>query len=117
VTIRDIIDILDAQLLVGHDQIHRQVEIAGSADMASEFIKFAKPGTLMLTGLTHPQIVRSAHILDAAAIVFVRGKTPSDETLKLAEELKVPILTTHYILFETSGRLYANGIWGCVNKL
>ncbi|MBN2284226.1 MAG: transcriptional regulator [Deltaproteobacteria bacterium] len=116
-TIRDIEEILDAVFLAGHDQADRKVEIAGSADMVSEFLKFARPGTLILTGLANIQIVQCSHVLDASGIVVVRGKTPSQEMLARAEGLRIPVLATRYTLFETSGRLYANGIVGCVNKL
>jgi serine kinase of HPr protein (carbohydrate metabolism regulator) len=64
-----------------------------------------------------PQVVRTADILDITAIILVRGKKPSEETVKLAEELKIPILSTRYILFETSGRLHAKGIKGCIEKV
>jgi hypothetical protein len=35
----------------------------------------------------------------------------------MARELKIPLLTTKYILFETAGRLYAKGIVGCLEKV
>ncbi|MCK4535239.1 MAG: hypothetical protein KAT81_06860, partial [Syntrophobacterales bacterium] len=83
----------------------------------SDVLAFAKPGSIMITGLTNPQIVRIANIVDNSAIIIVRGKTPPDETVRLAEELGIPLLSTRYILFETSGKLYANGIVGCVGKI
>jgi predicted transcriptional regulator len=116
-TLRDIMEILDAEVLVGQDHLSTDVKTAFSADLMSDVLAFAKPRSLLLTGLTNPQVVRTASILDTAAIIIVRGKTPPDETVKLAEELDIPILLTRYILFETSGRLYANGIVGCIKKL
>jgi predicted transcriptional regulator len=116
-TLRDIMEILDAEVLVGQDHLNTDVKTAFSADLMSDVLAFAKPRSLLLTGLTNPQVVRTASILDTAAIIIVRGKTPPDETVKLAEELDIPILLTRYILFETSGRLYANGIVGCIKKL
>jgi predicted transcriptional regulator len=116
-TLHDIMEILDAEVLVGHDHLNTDVKTAFSADLMSDVLAFAKPRSLLLTGLTNPQVVRTASILDTAAIIIVRGKTPPEETLKLAEELDIPILLTRYILFETSGRLYANGIVGCIKKL
>jgi len=71
----------------------------------------------LLTGLTNSQVIRTANILDIAAIILVRGKKPSTETINLAKELKIPLLTTKYILFETAGRLYAKGIVGCLEKV
>lgn len=116
-TLEEIREILDAEVLVGHEHIQTNVKTAFSADLMSDVLAFAKAKSLLLTGLTNPQVVRTASILDTAAIIIVRGKTPPEETLKLARELDIPILLTRYILFETSGRLYANGIVGCVKKL
>jgi predicted transcriptional regulator len=117
VTLYDIKEILDAEVLVGEDQLDKRVETAFSADLMSDVLAFAKPGSLLLTGLANPQVVRTSDILDIAAIILVRGKIPPQETLRLAQELRIPILSTRYILFETSGRLHAKGIVGCIEKV
>lgn len=116
-TLREVKEILDADILVGHDKMEREITTAFGADLMSDVLAFAKPGSLLLTGLTNPQMVRTSDVLDIAAIILVRGKVPLLETLDLAEELGIPILTTKYILFETAGRLYAKGIVGCVKKV
>ena len=116
-TLFEIMDILDAKCLVGRKQLNMEVETAFSADLLSDVLAFAKAGSLLLTGLTNPQIVRTASILDIAAIILVRGKIAPDETLRMADELEIPMLSTRYILFETSGRLFINGIKGCVEKV
>jgi predicted transcriptional regulator len=117
VTLKDVKDILEAEVLVGSDQLDKSVKTAFAADLMSDVLAFAKPDSLLLTGLTNPQVVRTADILDITAIIMVRGKKPSEETIKLAEELKIPILSTRYILFETSGRLHVRGITGCIEKV
>ena len=117
-TLSEVMKTLDAEVLVENDQLSTiEIKTAFSADLLSDVLAFAKPGSLLLTGLTNPQVIRTADILDIAAIVFVRGKSPPDETLKLADELDIPILSTKYILFETSGRLYSKGITGCIKKV
>ncbi len=116
-TLQDVKDILDAEVFVGQDQMQKEVKTAFGADLMSDVLAFAKTGSILLTGLTNPQIVRTSNILDIAAIVIVRGKKPLAETIKLAEELKIPILSTRYILFETAGRLYQKGMVGCVEKV
>jgi predicted transcriptional regulator len=110
-------EILNAEVFVGHDQLDKEVRTAFGADLMSDVLAFAKTGSILLTGLTNPQIVRTSHILDIAAIIIVRGKHPLPETVKLAEELKIPLLATKYILFETAGRLYKQGIVGCVETV
>lgn len=116
-TLREVRDILDAEVVVGHDQLDREVTTAFGADLMSDVLAYAKAGGLLLTGLTNPHVVRTSDVLDIAAIILVRGKRPLPETTALAEELRIPILTTRYILFETAGRLYAKGIVGCVEKV
>jgi predicted transcriptional regulator len=116
-TLREVKEILDAEVVVGHDRLGLEVKEAGSADLMSDVLVFCKAGCLLLTGLTNPHIVRTADILDIAAIILVRGKHPPPETIRLAEELHIPILTTKYILFESVGRLYAKGIVSCMEKV
>jgi predicted transcriptional regulator len=116
-TLYEIMDILEAKVLVGRKYLGMEIYTAFSADLLSDVLAFAKAQSILLTGLTNPQIVRTASILDIAAIILVRGKIPQTETLRLAEQLDIPILTTRYILFEASGRLYTNGIRGCEIKV
>ncbi|NLA42391.1 MAG: hypothetical protein GX874_13520 [Smithella sp.] len=110
-------DILEAEVIVGEDILDLEVHTAFGADLMSDVLAFAKAGSLLLTGLTNTQVIRTANVLDIAAIILVRGKKPSSETITLASELKIPILTTKYILFETAGRLYMKGIVGCLPKV
>ena len=116
-TPREIKEILDAEVFVGQDQLDKEVKTAFGADLMSDVLAFAKTGSMLLTGLTNSQIVSTSNILDIAAIIIVRGKRPLPETIKLAEELKIPLLSTKYILFETAGRLYKEGIVGCVETV
>ena len=116
-TLNDVKIILNADVIVGEEHLDLEVKTAFGADLMSDVLAFAKAGSLLLTGLTNSQVIRTANILDIAAIILVRGKKPSTETINLAKELKIPLLTTKYILFETAGRLYAKGIVGCLEKV
>lgn len=115
--LREVIDILDAEIIVGEDSLDLEVKTAFGADLMSDVLAFAKAGSLLLTGLTNTQVIRTANVLDIAAIILVRAKKPSSDTIALAKELKIPLLSTKYILFETAGRLYAKGIVGCLPKV
>lgn len=115
--LQEVKEILDADIIVGKDQMDMEVTAAFGADLMSDVLAFAKPGSLLLTGLTNPQIIRTSDVLDIAAIILVRGKRPLPETIQLAEELRIPLLTTRYILFEAVGRLYSKGIVGCIEKV
>jgi predicted transcriptional regulator len=110
-------EILNADVIVGEEKLDMEVKTAFGADLMSDVLAFAKAGSLLLTGLTNTQVIRIANVLDIAAIILVRGKKPQTESLALAKELQIPILTTKYILFETAGRLYAKGIVGCLEQV
>lgn len=115
--LREIKDILDAEVIVGEDRLDVDVTTAFVADLMSDVLAYATQGSLLITGLTNPQVVRTADVLDIAAIILGRGKTLPKETIQLAEELGIPVLTTKYILVEIVGRLYMKGIRGCIEKV
>jgi predicted transcriptional regulator len=117
VKLSEVRDILDAEVIVGSDQMDKEVSTAFGADLMSDVLAFARPGTLLITGLTNTQVIRTSEILDIAGIIIVRGKVIPPDTIRLADELRIPILKTQYILFETAGRLYSKGIVGCQEKV
>jgi len=117
VTLAEIKEILDADVIVGEDHLNMEVKTAFGADLMSDVLAFATHGCLLITGLTNPQCVRIAYTLDIAAIILVRGKRPSEQAVQLASELGIPVLATEYIMFEACGRLYQNGIMGCIRKV
>ncbi len=115
--LREIKEILNADVIVGEDKLDIEVSTAFGADLMSDVLAFAKAGSMLLTGLTNTQVVRIANVMDIAAIILVRGKKPPAEAIAMAKDFHIPILTTKYILFETAGRLYAKGIVGCLEKV
>ena len=80
------------------------------ADLMSDILADTKTNAVLLTGLTHRQIVQTAFMSDFAAIIFVRGKIPSYDVIKLAKAEKIPLLRTKRPLYETCGILYEAGL-------
>ncbi len=91
---------------------NREVSSCRASDLMSDVLSFRGVGSLLVTGLTNAQVVRTAGVADIAAICFVRGKSPEAETVRLAEEQGLPLLVTPLMMFETCGRLYAKGLRG-----
>lgn len=83
---------------------------ACGADLMSDVLAFSKEKTLLLTGLTNPQVVRTAEMVGIQVIIFVRGKQPQAETINLADQLDICIYSTEMPLFEACGILYKYGI-------
>ena len=115
--LHEVKEILDADVIVGIEKLDMEVKTAFGADLMSDVLAFAKPGSLLLTGLTNAQVIKTAATRNIAAIILVRGKQPSSEAINAAKELQIPILATKYILFETAGILYSKGIVGCIKKV
>ena len=109
----EIQEILEAELLVGSGIHEIEIGMACGADLMSDVLAFAKTGALLLTGLTNPQVVRTAEMADVSGICFVRGKSPPKETIDLARRDGLPLLTTRLPMFESCGRLYESGLRGC----
>jgi predicted transcriptional regulator len=110
--LKDLIRAVDARVIVGDDKLDVEIHRAFAADLMSDVLAFATEGSLLLTGLTNAQVIRTAEMVDIAAILFVRGKSPQPDAIELARSSGIPLLTTQYILFETCGRLYQRGITG-----
>lgn len=111
--LRDVQQILDAEVLCGEDLLDREVAAGFGCDLISDSLFFATPGTLLLTGLTHPQVVRAAELMEFCGVVFVRGKRPADSVVDLARDKRIPLLLTGHLLFDSCGRLYQAGLRGC----
>ncbi len=116
-TLAEVKKILDADVIVGEDKLHTEVRTGFAADLMSDVLAYVKEGSILLTGLTNPLVVRTADTLDLSAIIFVRGKRPAPDAVKLAEEKKIPLLATRYIMFESCGRLFAAGMQGSIQKV
>jgi len=112
-TLEEVKQILEADVLAGSDLHKIHVKMCCGADLMSDVLAFTKMGALLLTGLTNAQVVRTSDMADVVAVCFVRGKRPSEETIKLAIDGKLPLLTTRLPMFESCGRLYRNGLQGC----
>lgn len=108
----EIKDLLQAKCYTDHELGQIETETACGADLLSDVLAFTKERTLLLTGLIHPQVVRTAEMLDLAGLVFVRGKEPSQEMVELAQSKDIAVLCTSYPMFEACGLLYRAGLNG-----
>jgi hypothetical protein len=68
--------------------------------------------SILITGLSTNQSIRTAEMLDVDVVLLVRGKIPSQKVVDLAIESNVILLSTDLTMFNTSGKLYQDGIKG-----
>ncbi|MFZ5965949.1 MAG: DRTGG domain-containing protein [Bacillota bacterium] len=113
--ISEIIKLLNGRCLLGEDLLDHEVEMGFGCDLMSDVLAFTQGKTLLLTGLSNTQVVRTAEMLDINAIVFVRGKYPTPEVVALAKDNNMMLATTNYTMFTACGILYASGLKGIPN--
>ena len=111
-TIRQIKELLDADILLGEDLMEGNAEFVFSSDMMSDVLAYAEEQSVLITGLCNPQVVRTAEMMDIVCIIFVRGKKPDAHTLEMAKDRNIVILSTAHQMFTTCGILYSNGLRG-----
>lgn len=104
--------VLGAEVLCGDNLMDNEVSYAFGSDLMSDVLAFVKGKTLLLTGLTNQQVVRTAEMADLSAIVFVRGKKPGEDIIDLATEKNIVLLMTKDTMYTASGKLYSNGLEG-----
>ena len=109
-------EILEAEVISGENLESIDIEMACGADLMSDVLSHIKTGALLLTGLTNPQVVRTAEMANVRAICFVRDKKPYPETVEMAELKGLPLLSTKLLMFESCGRLYKEGLPGCAGR-
>jgi predicted transcriptional regulator len=110
--IGEIKELLCAEILCGEEHLENEVFYAFSSDLMSDVLAYVKGGTLLLTGLTNNQVVRTAEMADLNAIIFVRGKRPEPEIVAMAMENNMTVMLTKDTLYTASGKLYCKGLPG-----
>jgi predicted transcriptional regulator len=108
--LEEVVKLIYGQVLTENVDLRAEVEGGCGADLMSDVLASVQPQAVLLTGLCNPQVVRTAQMADVAAVVFVRGKIPTQDVIDLANEEKIPLITTPYGMFELCGRLYKAGL-------
>lgn len=108
--LNDIIKLADGTTLTTDANLNINIHGGYGADLMSDVLAASQPNAVLLTGLTNPQVVRTAQMADFRAIIFVRGKQPQTETLQIANLENIPLITSPLGMFELCGRLHKAGL-------
>ena len=107
-----IVEALEAKVLIGDDLLEKDIDTCGASDLMSDILAGLSEGCILLTGLTTVQVIRTAMVAGVGAVVFVRGKTPPQDVIDLAREQELPLITSPYSMFVSCGRLHACNLTG-----
>jgi len=88
----------------------REVEGVYISDMVSDIITGAKAGNILVTLQTHKSLIAAANLVDVAAIVFVRGRKPSEDAVQLARNAGIALFVTDTDSWSFAVRLNEIGI-------
>jgi len=110
--LKEVVEILDGELICGIDHLEEDIDYGYSCDMMSDVLAYVQNNVILLTGLIHPQVIRTAEMLDIKAIVIVRGKILSDELIEMANKKDIVLIRTMHSLFTASGVLFSKGLLG-----
>ena len=108
--LEEIAELIECDVVVGTRHFKHDFEQVCAADLMSDVLAYATPGSLLLTGLRNAQSVVTAHMAEVKAVIYVRGKMPDEPAQKLGEQRGIPLLTTKLSMFEACGRLFDNGL-------
>jgi predicted transcriptional regulator len=108
--IQDLSTIVNGTLITHTSDLRRVAKGAFAADLMSDVLASIQPEAVLVTGLCNPQVVRTAHMADVTAIILVRGKNAPEETIALANEEEIPIISTPFGMFEACVRLNQAGL-------
>jgi len=79
---REILEILNAELLTGEENLDMEFNAACGSDLMSDVMAYVKENVVLLTGLVNPQVIRTAEMMDIKLVVFIRERGPRRRLFK-----------------------------------
>jgi predicted transcriptional regulator len=115
--LKKVIEILGSGEVLTSADMDTDISSVCSSDLMSDLLHFSTtPKSLLITGLTNKQVVRTAEIADIKAIAFVLGKRPDEEIIEMARQKSIILMVTRFSRFTACGRLYAEGLRSCTGE-
>jgi len=108
--IRDIVKTLGLKVISGEEFLEREVTGGYAGDLLSDVLANSQKGYVLITLQIHRNIIAVASSKELSGIIIVNGRKPEKETLKKANEEKIPVMISNLLTYEIAGRLYELGI-------
>lgn len=105
-TLKEITEKLVLEVITALDMLDLEVTDGYTSDLLSDVMANTNEGNLWITLQIHQNIVAVAKLKELCGIIIVNNRQPEEETIKKAEEEKVPILRTEDSAFVISGKTY-----------
>lgn len=108
--LKSLLPLFDHELLAGEENLEQEVTGGYTADLLSNVMANALKGNVWVTMQGHQNIIAVSALLGLAAIIVSGGTRVDDETIRKAQEEKIPLFKTEISTFEVVGRLYQAGV-------
>jgi len=105
-TVKQIIKVLDLEVLSGEKGVGSEVTGGYVCDLLSDVMGNSKEGQIWITLQTHKNVMAIASLRDLAAVILINGLKPDADTAAQSELENIPILGTKAPAFEIAGKLY-----------
>ena len=106
----NIAELLKAKVLTPELDLSSEVNHAFASDLMSDVLTGDYQKTMLITGLSNLQSIRTAEMSDIREVVIGRNKEVSQDMIELAQENEIVLIQSSYSLYKISGILYEAGI-------
>ncbi len=97
---------LGLEILNEGADMEREIMGGYTSDLLSDVMGNVEEGMIWITLQVHRNTIAVASLKEVAAVLFIGGTRPDDETLSQARSEGVCLLSTEMSAFEASGRIY-----------
>ena len=105
--LEELADRIGAVLREPGEEPAKQIHRVCAANRMSDLLNGAAPGTVLITGLTSPQLLRMADIMEVPAVCLVKGARPPRARIEAAVRRGTAVLLSPRGLRETRDRIAA----------
>ena len=110
--LKEVVNLLDAEVLTGNSDPELELNSAFSSDMMSHMLAYSNDKSILITALYNPQVLRTADLMGISCVIFIGRSAPDPALIKLAESLGVTVVQSPYSMYVTCGILFSNGLQG-----
>lgn len=103
---------IEGTVMTGKSAVEKEVLGGYASDLLSDVMGNSREGDIWITMQKHVNIVAVAQLNNLAAIVLVNGRKPEPDAMERADEIGIPIISTHMQAFDAIGILYARNVHG-----
>ena len=105
-TVQEIVDKLELTVFTGSQGLLIKVAGGYTSDLLSDVMGNADANYVWITLQAHKNVIGIASLKELAAVILVKGITPDEETIALANQEGISILGSDLQAFELSGKIY-----------